>query len=183
MGCAKTPNLIKERGRREMNLSALKWIKVITPVEPELVWAYTSKHIKKKAIEEPSNPIIDRNGLVIFPLHFKGEKAATKPSSGDLIVLTQHAKITHIVEVLEDKPHPQGKDWYTRYVKIIWWKPEKQWENLPHRDVILDCNLFIMDGMPHKFIAFDAFNKRWNDTEGIKVFQSHLTKELMKIDE
>jgi hypothetical protein len=91
-----------------MNLSRLKWVKVVTPPSYwHSYWAYCRKEIE---IIGQVDPIIDTpHGLTIFPLGFKNVHASD-PDAGDMILLTQHAKITHIVEVLDDKPYEETRD-------------------------------------------------------------------------
>lgn len=166
-----------------MELSRLKWIKVVTPPHDwQSKWAYTQAELE--TMNKPKNPVINRNGLVVFPLGFKTDKASL-PLTGDLIALTQHAKITHIVEVLDEEPDEDG-GWFNRYVKIIWWKPEieMEWEALPHRKEVLGSkdtpvDVRPMDGDPHLFTAFETFRNRWRDnSEGMEAFQEHLAEKL-----
>jgi len=160
----------------QMELSRLQWIKVVTPPPDwQSKWAYSQAEIE--AMKNPNNPVISRNGLVIFPLGFKDSKA-NNPLAGDLIALTQHAKITHVVEVLDEKPYEEG-GWFNRYVKIIWWKPEMEWEALPHRKEVLGTDVPPQNGDPHLFTAFKTFKSKWgDDTEGMKAFQEHLAEKL-----
>ena len=161
-----------------MNLSRLKWVKVVTPPKGwHYYWAYSPQEIEKIGKE---NPIIETHGLTIFPLGFKNEKA-NDIHTGDMILLTQHAKITHIVEVLDNKAyekdsHEKGS-WFHRYVKIVWWKPEMSWEKLPHRQDVLRFELFVFDGNPHLFTCFKSFREKWGD-DGLEAFQQHLLNQL-----
>jgi hypothetical protein len=169
-----------------MNLSRLKWVKVVTPPKDwRSYWAYCRKEIEKIGEEDPI--INAHNGLTIFPLGFKSVHASD-PDGCDLILLTQHAKITHIVEVLDDKPYEKGfhekGSWFHRYVKIVWWKPEMNWEDSPHRD-ILGFDLSVFDGNPHLFTSFKSFREKWGDGDtpkgsrcsdrGLEAFQQHLS--------
>lgn len=71
-----------------MDLSKLKWVK---NVRPDQGWAYDK--INEKPIPEAK----------IFRLHWCNDKDnAQKPQKGDLIALVQLAKVTHIVELLDD---------------------------------------------------------------------------------
>ena len=165
-----------------MELSRLKWIKVVTPPHDwRSQWAYSQAELE--TMNSSKNPVINRNGLVVFPLGFKTDRAARRPLAGDLIALTQHAKITHIVEVLDEEPYEDG-GWFNHYVKIIWWKPEMEWEALPHRkgEAVLGTDVAPQDGDPHLFTAFETFKNKWgDDPEGIKAFQEHLAKKLGEI--
>ncbi|MEO1209017.1 MAG: hypothetical protein AAFX78_05675 [Cyanobacteria bacterium J06638_20] len=163
----------KEKG---MELSRLNWIKVITPPQDwPSYWAYNTNEINQ--MKEEGQEVINSNGVIIFPLGFKHEKAAD-PAEGDLILLTQHSKVTHIVEVLDKYPAQNG-EWFGRFVKILWWKPELDWKNLPDRAEILGFNLSIYKGIPYEFDAFENFNAEWGGRR--EAFLKHLATELDKI--
>lgn len=161
-----------------MNLSRLKWVKVVTPPKDwKHYWAVSPSEIK-----DASDPVIHHNGLTIVPLGFKHE-GAEKLESGDLMALTQHAKITHIVEILDEQPYEKG-GWFHRYVKIIWWKPEMNWDKLPHRKKVLGFDVPIQKGVPYEFAtSFDAFRERWGNQGGLAAFQEHVAEQLSLISE
>ena len=170
--------IIKSRYKKpKMNLSRLKWLKVVTPPSDyHYQWAYSRQAIAE--IGEKYQIINSLNGLTIFPLGFKNEKASN-PDAGDLILLTQHAKITHIVEVLDNKPEEKGShekgSWFYRYIKIVWWKPEMDWEDLPHRSSILGFDIWVFDGNPHEFTSLKSFREKWGDSgSSLQAFQEHL---------
>jgi transcriptional regulator with XRE-family HTH domain len=171
------PNSIGKDVR--MDLSKLQWIKVVRPAKGwEVVrgkkglWAYTPEHLI--TMQKSGYQVIHQNGLTIFPLGFRHENAA-KPQVGDLMLLTQHAKITHVVEVLDEQPIPQD-DWFSRYVKVIWWQPEADWQPLPKKEEILGCKIQAMDGAPHRFDAFNDFREKWEDR--LDLFQAHVAEQL-----
>jgi transcriptional regulator with XRE-family HTH domain len=171
----------KENG---MNLSRLKWIKVVTPPFPKEwkhKWALSPDELKDpELLAGPNEKIIQQNGLTIVPLGFK-QKGSEKLESGDLMALTQRGKITHIVEILDEQPYEKG-GWFNRYVKIVWWKPEiKDWEELPSRETILGFNIHIFDGIPHEFTAFQSFHEEWDEKGGLEAFREYFENELSKI--
>jgi hypothetical protein len=148
-----------------MNPSNLKWLKVVTPdSEYKYRWAYCPEAIKEMG---QGDEIIDSlHGLTIFPLGFKHKKASD-PVAGDLILLTQYAKITHIVEVLDDKYYEKDS-WFNRYVKIVWWKPEMlNWEDLPHRSKVLGFDVSVYDGNPHNLKKLN----KGKDIDGDKILK------------
>lgn len=159
-----------------MNLSRLKWIKVVTP--PQEVgyrWAYSPDHIKNMSQE---NQTIHHNGLTIFPVGFKRE-GLTKLNAGDLIALTQHAKITHIVEILDDQPYEEG-GWFHRFVKVVWWKPDIDWDLLPHRKYILGFDVQVQQSIPYEFTtSFSAFKEFWGEKGGLDAFQADVAEQLI----
>lgn len=157
-----------------MELARLQWIKVVTPpADWEHKWALSPDEIED---QKKTEQVIDHNGLTIVPLGFKHE-AAKNLAAGDLMALTQHAKLTHIVEVLDDQPYEKG-GWFNRYVKLTWWKPKMDWDTLPHRKEVLGFDPQIQQGVPYKFTAFKAFQDAWDTQGGMEAFQTHLAKQL-----
>ncbi|MGB2924540.1 MAG: helix-turn-helix transcriptional regulator [Limnothrix sp.] len=160
----------KENG---MNLDRLKWVKVVTaPSETSYKWAYSPEHFKVW-----SDQIIYRNGLAIFPIGFKQE-GSEKLMAGDLMALTQKAKITHIVEILDDQPYEEG-GWYHRFVKVVWWLPDADWEKLPHREYIFGFDPNVQQGIPYEIEkSFKAFDEIWGDLGGLEIFQADVAEQL-----
>jgi len=127
--------------------------------------------------------IIDsKNGLTIYPLGFKREDRQEDLKSGDLVALTQHAKITHIVEILDPNFYEEGS-WFHRYVKIVWWKREMDWNILPHPSKLLGFDILIQKGNPYLFTSLKSFQERWGkDGESrLKNFQEYLAEQLQQI--
>jgi transcriptional regulator with XRE-family HTH domain len=169
-----------KKGSQGMNLSSLQWIKAVTPPSDwPSYWAYTPDEIEK--MKQSNNQVINHNEITIFPLAFKGEQS-TKLESGDLIALTQHAKITHIVEVLDEQFFEVG-GWSNRYVKIIWWKPKIDWNSpdLPHREKVLGVDVAPGNGNLFLFDSFKSFRDKWQRGDGLKEFQDFLSKKLIEI--
>ncbi|GAB4443565.1 MAG: XRE family transcriptional regulator [Cyanobacteria bacterium J069] len=166
----------EKKPEKTMNLSNLKWVKVVTPADDwRSYWAYTSQELTQ--MKKDGGAVVNNNGVSIFPLGFRQDREDS-PAIGDLILLTQHSKVTHIVEVLDEKPEQHG-DWFNRYVKVIWWKPEMDWKTLPDRNQVLGFNLVIQSGIFYRFGAFERFNAEWGGRQD--AFLKHLTAELEKI--
>ncbi len=156
-----------------MDLSKLKWVKNVKPAQG---WAYDK--INEMPIPEAK----------IFRLHWRNDKDnAQKPQKGDLIALVQLAKVTHIVELLDDTVYENTeKDWgIYRVIKAIWMPPEKfDWVNLPHQKDIFGVEDLPPDGSVHDLSRTDRmyqFNQYWKDLGGLQGFQEHLSKLLTKI--
>lgn len=157
-----------------MNLTRLKWIKVVTPADGwNCKWALSPEEIND---QKQTDQVIDHDGLTIVPLGFK-QNGSERLASGDLMALTQRAKLTHIVEILDERPYEKG-GWFHRYVKLIWWKPKLNWDNLPHREQVLGYNLQIFKGIPYEFTAFQAFQDVWGRQGGMEAFRAHLAGHL-----
>jgi transcriptional regulator with XRE-family HTH domain len=165
-------------GRQGMNFSRLQWIKVVTPpADYPSYWAYTPQEIE--GMKESGLQVINHGSITIFPLGFKGKQSA-QLDVGDLIALKQHAKITHIVEILDDQFF--GTDeWSNRYVKIIWWKPDIDWDSLPHSKEVLGVDLNYQGGQPLLFDSFKSFKYTWKSTDALKEFQAFVLNQLSKI--
>ncbi|PHV63583.1 hypothetical protein [Cyanobacterium aponinum] len=160
-----------------MNLSRLNWVKVVTPESHwRSKWAYTAKELESKKNDKEN--VINDNGVVIFPLEFKNLKA-NDPKSGDLILLTQRAKVTHIVEVLDHQSFQSG-EFFNRYVRVIWWKSDSDnLENLPHQDQVLGFHLNIQQSMPYKWESLKDFQEKWKGEKD--KFQIHLAMQIEKL--
>ena len=157
-----------------MDLTRLQWIKVVTPADDwKYRWALSPDAIKD---QKQTDQVIDHNGLTIVPLGFKSEGSKSL-AAGDLMALTQRAKLTHIVEVLDNRPYEKG-GWFHRYVKLTWWKPKMNWDDLPHRKEVLGFDPQIHKGVPYEFTAFQAFQDVWDKQGGIEAFRTHLAKRL-----
>ncbi|OKH13766.1 helix-turn-helix domain-containing protein [[Limnothrix rosea] IAM M-220] len=169
-----------------MDFSRLNWIKVVTPPKDYAYhWAYSLDEITKAmaggAFNQPGmDPAIHqaKNEFTVFPLGFK-DQGAEKPECGDLIVLTQRAKITHVVAVLDEAPYENG-GWWNRYVKIVWWQPHLDWhKDLPHRSEILEFDVSVQKSIPYELEAFQSFHEVWDEKGGLKACQEHVKRKLI----
>lgn len=81
-----------------MDFSKVKWLKNI---KPEKGWAYQSK----TDIQMPE--------AKIFQLHWrlKSDPSLNAPQKGDLMALVQNARLTHVVEVLDENVYGNDDDW------------------------------------------------------------------------
>ncbi|MBV5262257.1 hypothetical protein FLX56_28145, partial [Synechococcus moorigangaii CMS01] len=122
-----------------MDLSQLKWFKNVNPGSG---WAYANPD---------DMPLPEAK---IFRLEWKSDKTdAQKPNKGDLIALVQKAKVTHIVEVLDDTVYDTRKTEFGIYrvVKAIWMPPQGfDWSQLPHQKELLGPSILAMGGNIHE---------------------------------
>ncbi len=165
-----------------MDLSKLKWTKNIRPDKECANWAFEPKRRTRLAMELPEASIF---GLTWKNIH---ENNARKPEQGDLILLHQHAKVTHIAEFLDSKLYNNisEPDWgIYRVVRALWTPPSgKAWAALPHQDEMFGFDVFIMDGFAHNLDEpgkMPKFHQHWNSKGGLVAFQKHLATELDKI--
>jgi hypothetical protein len=162
-----------------VDLSRLKWTKNI---KPEQGWAYKPERGTPIAMELPE--------AKIFGLTWANTRRgnAVEPKQGDLILLHQHAKVTHIAEFLDNNLYDNisEPDWgIYRVVRAVWTPPSgKDWATLPHQDEMFGFDVFIMDGLAHNLDTpgrMPKFHQHWSSQGGLAAFQRHLATELNQI--
>jgi len=165
-----------------MDFSKLKWTKNIRPDKKCADWAFMPVRGESLPMELPEASIF---GLTWKNIH---ENNARKPEQGDLILLHQHAKVTHIAKFLDSKLYNNinNSDWgIYRVVRAVWTPPAgKDWATLPHHDEMFGFDVFIMDGFAHNLDEpgrMLKFHQHWNERGGLEGFQKHLATELDKI--
>ncbi|MEP0947615.1 MULTISPECIES: GUN4 domain-containing protein [Cyanophyceae] len=126
------------------------------------------------------NRIRDISGLVenrVFELFWlQTSKGAKTASKGELMLLNQHAKITHVVEILDDDVR-ENEAGYFRWVRVVWMpEAEKDWSQLPHqRDIIGFEPPTMGGGTAYSFANLSKFQETWNSLEA---FQQHVFQVL-----
>ncbi|MEH2083959.1 MAG: hypothetical protein V7K89_29525 [Nostoc sp.] len=153
-----------------MNLDRLIWTKNITPIDGE-IWAY--KNIDTIYPD-----------LKIFALHWrnlkgKDENNARYPLEAELMILRQHRKVTHIVQMLNDQLYrdTNAEDEFNIYriVQVVWMTDN--WEHPPENDKVFDCSIhFPRFGKAIKLENIQKLQKRWGK-EGL-AFQQHVQSVL-----
>ena len=160
-----------------MDLTQLKWIKNVKHKGDDRYWAYEPKYM---SIPEAK----------IFCLNWRSHKDkdnAQKPCKGDLMLLLQKAKVTHIVEFLDNDIYGGDRDEWGIYriVKALWIPPEKfAWENLPHQREFFGFNYVVGDGHAHSLADSNKmrqFHEHWDLQGGLQAFQNHVHDILRKI--
>ncbi|MEH2212476.1 hypothetical protein [Nostoc sp.] len=152
-----------------MDITKLTWtknIKAFYPTKQER-WAYN----------KVSN---------IFELHWRNknkqdEKNANKPAEGELILLRQLGRVTHIVKILDSQfsylqTNAENEFNIYRHVEVVW--ITDNWDNPPSTDEFFEPKIqFPMGGTAYKLERIKAFKQRW-DEQGLLEFQKHVQKEL-----
>jgi uncharacterized caspase-like protein len=133
-------------------------------------WAYLLDHIQRIGGSAESR---------VFELFWlsssKGAKAASK---GDLMLLNQQAKITHIVEMLDDDVRENAAG-YFRWVRVVWMPEEANWSKLPHqRDIIGFEPPTIGGGTAYLLANLGKLKETWNSLEA---FQQHVFQVLTEL--
>ena len=164
------PPKVTHKELDECDSSKLLYIKNVRDLDGG--WAYTLKHIQ------------EIGGLVesrVFELHWspagRGAKLASKD---DLMILNQQAKVTHVVEMLDDEVR-KDESGYFRWVRVVWMPQEKDWYQLPHQREILGFEPpRIGGGTVYSFTSpnFGKFHAAWNNLQD---FQKHIFQVLMKL--
>lgn len=142
-----------------MNLSRLLWVKNVRPSENhDSHWAYTQEELHRQ------HGVMLHDGRLRFPLMFK-KKGLQNPTCGDSILLTQHARVTHIVELQDDQSF-KHQELYFRWAKIVWIAPGDRdgnaWSELPHRNDVLKFKLpNQMQTVPYRLDSFESYRNSW----------------------
>jgi len=169
-----------------MDLSRLKWTKNIKPDEKYADWAYKPERGIPLAMEFPEAGIFGLNWKT------KYKNNARRPQTGDLILLHQHARVTHIAEFLDNNIHNNisEPDWgIYRIVRAVWIPPSyKNWATLPHQDKMFGFKVSIWNGLARNLDTSGVrskFHEHWSSKGGLKAFHKHLSRELaiINIDE
>ncbi|HEY9619355.1 MAG TPA: GUN4 domain-containing protein [Crinalium sp.] len=110
-----------------------------------------------------------------------GSHGSKTPLMGDLMILHQRAKVTHIVEFLDAQVH-QTDSGLLRWVRAVWMPEQEDWYQLSHQKEILGFNPNYSDGNTHSFNSFNfsTFREAWSDLEE---FQKHVFKKLIQSKE
>ena len=146
-----------------MNLTRLNWIKNVT--DPRGIWAY-----KFDANQEE------------FGLNWStgSEENAKKLQRGELILLKQRGKITHLVRVIDDgvqKDSNADNIDYKPYrsVEIVW--VTSDWENSPTVEQVFKHKINLQGGYAVSLENIEVFRQYWNESRGgLSGFQDHIQK-------
>lgn len=138
--------------------------------DPSWRWAYRLEGVKHD--REP-----------VFELMWRsGAHGVSLPKAGDLMILHQQAKVTHVIEFLDDEVRKTDFG-CLRWVKVAWMPRQQDWYKLPHQEKVLGFSPRYADGTTHALQSrnFKAFKDAWQ--EDLSGFQTHFIKRLQEIDE
>ena len=153
--------LVLKVSYKYMNLQSLKWTKNIKP-----------------AGQEPRAYQFFEIGS-LFKLAWKDDECnASKPQRADLILLRQGGYVTHLVEVLDEKPGYekwQGNFNIYRIVEVLW---VIDWGNLPSSakaDEVFGYSVRGYQGGDVMFLeTMPTFQQHWQNQGGSTAFQAHV---------
>jgi hypothetical protein len=164
----------------KIDLSRLKWTKNVN--HPE-VWVYRHNEIHYPYL------------VPEFNLHWAkaAEANCRKPDIGDIILLRQQTKVTHLVMTLDDQigndpnspTHP-----FIRRVQVLWIAPESLhtpdnqiWDNAPSQDDVFGFDLTLFGGKAIELDHIQNLNEEFKDQGGLSAFQKRVAEKLgLKID-
>ncbi len=156
-----------EVDRKELSECDPSKILFIKNIRRDDAWAYTLDDIQQIGGSVESR---------VFELFWTpGGRGAKSASKGDLMLLNQQARITHVVEMLDDEVRKNSTG-YFRWVHVVWMPEESDWYKIPHqRDVIGFEPPTIGGGTAYSLVNLGKFQEAWNSLEE---FQQHVFKIL-----
>ena len=133
-------------------------------------WAYNLEHI---------NEIEGSTNSRTFELFWsESSKGAKTPSAGELVILHQRAKVTHIVQILDDNAYTNEEGTW-RWVRALWMpSPQTDWSQLPHQREILGFDPPTIVGGATLSFQSKNFSNFWKAWEKIEEFQSYVWLKL-----
>ncbi|NDJ25421.1 hypothetical protein GS682_28040 [Nostoc sp. B(2019)] len=153
-----------------MDLTGLKWCKNVNHQGTDKYWAYNDNFTSR-----------------MFLLNWRSvyKENAHKPKEGELILLRQHAKITHIVKLLNHVIYADGSDSefnIGRLVQVVW--ITNNWDNLPSNEDIFGCPvIFPPNGKVISLENKEDFEQHWHISKnGWLEFQNHVQEKLNRFD-
>ncbi len=164
-----------------MDLTELKWTKNINHQGDDKYWAYQDidpdlkifrLHWKKEEHEENA----------LKPKDWKKEEHeenALKPKEGELIILRQRAKVTHIVRLLNNTLYKELYDTefnIYRLVQVVWMAD--YWSVPPDQDMIFGYHVHLEGGKVMELETLPTFKGYWDSKGGLLEFQQHISKVL-----
>lgn len=151
---------VNQQDLRECDPSKILFIKNVKDPEG---WAYSLDRMEK-----PESRTFELMWLA-------GSHGVDQPKAEDLMILHQQAKVTHIVEFLDNQVRTTDAGSF-RWVRAVW-IAEQDWNQLPHQKDVLGFNPRYADGNTHSFNSFNfsTFREAWSSLEG---FQQHVVQRL-----
>ena len=125
-----------------------------------------------------------------FDLHWKTEQDANirKPQEGDLILLRQRTKVTHMVMVLDDQIRDAPKSpthKLIRRVQVLWMANESLntldaqiWDNAPSQNDVFGFDIELQGGKAIELDHIKDLNETFKDQGGLTAFQNRVAEKL-----
>jgi len=125
-----------------------------------------------------------------FDLHWKTEQDVNirKPQEGDLILLRQRTKVTHLVMVLDDQIRDAPKSpthKLIRRVQVLWMANEplntldaQIWDNAPSQNDVFGFDIELQGGKAIELDHIKDLNETFKDHGGLTAFQKRVAEKL-----
>jgi hypothetical protein len=153
-----------------MDITKLKWTKNVTPLYPirEIKWAYNQEgqtfnlHWRNKNNQDESN-------------------AGEHLQKGDIILLRQRGKVTHLVKLLDNNFSREQSDSINEFniyrdVEVVWITDD--WDNAPSLDQVFASKIkFPRGGKVCRIENLKAYKEHW-EKQGLAKFQQHVIEKL-----
>lgn len=107
---------------------------------------------------------------------------ARKPKEGELILLRQNKKVTHIVKLLNNTLYDDrtGSDFSTcRLVEAVWMVDK--WNTPPEQNLVFDYALHLEGGDVMHLETLPTFINKWGTPGGLQAFQKHV-QDVLNLD-
>ena len=154
----------------KIDLTRLKWTKNINHPD-STKWAHTHSEVHYSSLVPELN------------LHWKkgSEANIEKPKTGDIILLRQRTRVTHLVMILDevignnlnpDDPYP-----LFRHVQVLWLAKEP-WDNAPYQDDVFGFDINLRHGKAVQLDHIEALTEEFKELGGLKAFQNRVVEKL-----
>jgi uncharacterized caspase-like protein len=169
---------LSEVSRKDLSECDPSKILLIAKVcDPNGGWAYTLDHIQQMG-DLAHSQIFKLFKLSSIEIIINQDRCPI--SKGDLILLSQHERITHVVEVIDDQFNEDEAGYYFRWVQVVWISEEQDWTKLPNQDKVLGFRIQGFAG--YKMYEFTLFAKccYFSKTcwSGLDAFQQNVFRTL-----
>ncbi len=154
----------------EIDLSPLKWTKNVNHPDTNIYWAY--QHDQEH--DQVRYPFL----VPEFNLHWRKEQVenAKKPNKGDLILLRQRTKVTHLVKFLDDHAEFTENGDYSIYRRVqLLWMAQRPWDSAPHQNDVFGFEVELQGG---KAIELDHITDLAEHFTTLTAFQEHIAQKL-----
>lgn len=165
-----TNDLTEKEMTTEIDLSNLKWTKNVNHPDPNIDWAYSHNEIRYPFL------------VPEFNLHWRKEQEenAKKPKKGDLILVRQKTKVTHLVKVIDNHPEHTPNGDYSIYRRVqLLWMAQEPWAATPHQNDIFGFDAdFPRNGKAIDLDNIDDLTEHFIALGGKTAFQEHIAQKL-----
>jgi len=163
----------------KIDFTRLKWTKNV--YNPDM-WVYRHDYIHYPYL------------VPEFNLHWAEaeERNCGKPQAGDLILLRQRTKVTHLVMTLDDQIGNVSNSTHSliRRVQVLWIANEPLntpdahiWDNAPSQNDVFGFGLILHGGSVMFLENIQALNETFKDQGGLAAFQKRVAEKLgLRVD-